>query len=245
MSSNKVNCPFCEYSARADNLKRHIQNCHEISASVNVTLDNGCIYHPTVRKPYVVVSLTSEGSAKSCGYCFRCHEIIPNSAGATMSLYAGHPCKLGKGGKILPIPDTSFLAPEAAVATVSDGINWPAVIKDIEEDPVACKILQEKRIREFIDDDGMTVTHTLEPRDVILAAIKCSGLLRKCQRLETQSMYFQELNEQQDNEIVGLKQSVIDLQNKLDSITSNYSKLLGEAHARIVELTPDAIELTN
>ena len=248
--SDRVTCPFCDYSGRADHLKRHMKTIHSLLDVANIPLPNGCCYKPTDRKPYVVASLRAEGSVKSLGVCLRCYEVIPHTEGGSRAMYASHSCKLARGQKTLPpIPDVSFLKAEAvaplAIAAVSDTVNWPAVVKDIEADPVASKILQEKRIRESIDDDGTTVTHTLEPRDVILAAIKCSGLLRKCQRLETQSTYFQELNEQQDSDNVSLKQSVVDLQNKLDSITANYSKLLGEAHARIAELTPDTIELTS
>jgi hypothetical protein len=248
-------CPFCDYSGRMDNVKRHIQNCHHLAGVANILLDNGNTFRPAPRKPYVVVSLTDDGSAKSGGYCFRCGDIIPHVKGASIAMYSGHPCKTVKG-KPLPIPDTSFLDPPAPVIVAPSlppqtltGMDWPGVLRDLETDPVAKKVLDAKRIKEtYIEtddsDDDTVVKEERGPREIILEAVKCSALLKQCARLEKEKSYFQGLVESQDTEVYDLRQKLIDAEQKLYNLSQDMSERLMKAEQRIKELTPtvDTIE---
>lgn len=247
--SDRVVCPFCEYSGRADHVKRHLKTLHTLLDVANIPLPNGCCYKPTERKPYVVASLKAEGSAKSQGVCLRCYEIIPHTEGGSRAMYASHCCKLARGQKSLPpIPDISFLKAEAASSTsaetvisMPDNINWDVVINDIRTDPVAAKVLDMKQTYEMTDEDGSSTTITRDSRETILKAIKCDGILKRCMRLEAVETSLEEAEEKL--RVVG--QELIDTKAQLEAMTIDRRDRIREAYqkiqildARIAELTP-------
>ena len=184
-------CPFCDYTSRSDNVRRHVPNCHKIETSINVLTPGGCVFKPAPRKPYVAVSLASDGNPKSVGYCFRCGEIIPHVTGASIAMYSSHACQSGRGGKGLPpIPDTSFLNPEpepvAAVpmpVAVTEEEYWAGVLERLEAIPGVADRLKLKRKKIILMlGDAVEVDSKLSPRDLIVQTILLEDV---CNALET------------------------------------------------------------
>lgn len=221
MSSDKINCPFCDYKGRADHAKRHLKG-HKMEDIVDLPLPNGCHFRSIDRKPYVVVCLVSEGSAKSVGYCFRCNEVIDHIAGTGRASYASHVCKPPRGGTLPPVTD--FLpvvaAPVVAVPAIpvmtSTEINWEAVVKEIEADPVAKKLFDMKRIKEQRvksedEDDDDKVTHVvLSQKELILTVIKLDATLKRCTRLEERNEELGITNENFERSVRELTEKLIE-----------------------------------
>ena len=244
MSSDKVNCPFCDYKGRADHAKRHLK-AHKMEDIVDLPLPNGCHFRSIDRKPYVVVSLVSEGSAKSVGYCFRCNDVIDHIAGTGRASYASHVCKQPRGGTLPPVTD--FLrvvaAPVVAVPAIpvmtSAEIDWEAVLKEIDADPMAKDMVDKKRVKEQRvkneddDDDDNNVTHVvLSPKELILTVIKTDAILRRCSRLEDRNEELGITNENFERSVRELTEQLIES----ERIRKNLNDLVNAAREEIERL---------
>lgn len=239
MSSDKVNCPFCDYKGRADHAKRHLKG-HKIDDIVDLPLPNGCNFHSIDRKPYVVVCLASEGSAKSVGYCFRCNEVIEHLTGSGRASYASHVCKPPRGGSLPPVTD--FLpvvaAPVVAVPVVTSAeINWEAVLKDIVADAevkalIEIKSNKEESVEEEDDDYEPRVKKEKSTRDIIIDAIKTHAILRRCARLEKLCLVVGTTNDNLERSVKDVTEQLIES----ERIRQNLNDLVNTAYAEIQKL---------
>lgn len=231
-------CPFCDYTSRTDNVRRHIQNCHKIETSINVITPSGCTFKPAPRKPYVAVSLASDGNPKSVGYCFRCGEIIPHITGGTIAMYSGHVCQSGRGGKgVPPPPDTSFLNPEPVVAltsaapvALSEDEYWAQVLERLEAIPGVADRLKLKRKKIILMmGDAVEVDSKLSSRDLIVQTILLEDV---CNALETVTK--QAADAEADCQRLTTAYSV--LEHDIRHITDKYDRLSNAYNTEVHEL---------
>lgn len=259
-------CPFCSYSSRSDNVRRHIQNSHRIETCLNVLSPSGCTFKPVPRKPYVAVSLASEGNPMSIGYCFRCGDIIPHITGGSMAMYSSHICTPARGGKGLPpIPDTSFLNPEPSepphsltsempqsLTPLTDEEYWADVLAKLEAIPGVSDRLNLKRKKiVLMMGDAVEVDSKLSPRDLIVQTILLEDV---CNALETTIKHAADAEAESQRlftEYSKLQHDLVHKSELYDRLSTAYNTEIAAARTEIERLkrrlTPhvDTIEHSN
>jgi len=97
-----VVCPFCMYTSRSDNVRRHIQRSHKLEDSVDIPFASGYLFKPVDKKPYVIASVPGGGGSKFGGVCFQCYDMMPHISGSSIASYRSHFCKHVRNPYVAP-----------------------------------------------------------------------------------------------------------------------------------------------
>jgi len=161
-------CPFCEFTSRSDNVRRHIQRFHPGPESIiDRELANGMTYNTLdAEHPHIV--LTGDGPddlyVKHQAYCFGCHHrIVCKSKMLERALpdCVYHKCKAAvkpRGPRAAAAAEVTPTHKPAAAA----GPDWRAMAWDLAKDRRLGGLAEELRREEeeqSDDDDEPTIDY--------------------------------------------------------------------------------------
>jgi hypothetical protein len=151
-------CPFCEYRAPSNNVRRHIQTHHPSANDISdILLINGFTYHILdSQHPKIVIASAEKGDFyhKHQAYCFGCHHRIlclSKQIDKATEECKLHVCKQKQARTYSDKKPAAVV--EVKPAEVSGKPDWKAVLDIMTKKRPAIKKMLDSTLEEYPDEE--------------------------------------------------------------------------------------------
>jgi hypothetical protein len=152
-------CPFCTFTGRSDNVRRHIQRNHtDIKALVGKRLANNTTFHVLdAEHPGIVITHIPKGDVwyANQAYCFGCHHRImclSKNADKAAAECCTHTCT-EKQTRSTSSSETSSVA--TTKSAVADTLDWKTALMTMANKRPAIKKCLDDTLADYDDEDDM------------------------------------------------------------------------------------------